>query len=46
MVGVGIYLEEAVREGRLTKGESSRNKKKPSYGFSKKKEGDKNIVMQ
>ena len=37
MVGMGICLEEAVREGRLTKGESSVNTKKPSYGFTKKK---------
>ena len=40
MVGMGIWLEEAVREGRLTKSESSRNMKKPSYGFAKKKEED------
>ena len=46
MVGVDIRLEEVVREGRLTKSESSRNTKKPSYGFSKNKEGDTNVVMQ
>ena len=46
MVGMGIRLEEAIREGRITKGESSRNTKKPSYGFTKKKEGDTNAVKQ
>ena len=46
MVGMGILLEEAVREGRLTKSEGSRGAKKPSYGFSKKKEGDANAVIQ
>ena len=43
---MGICLEEAVREGRLTKSESSGSMKKPSYGFSKKKEGDTNAVIQ
>ena len=46
MVGMGVRLEEAVREGRLKKGEGSRGVKKPSYGFTKKKEGDTNAVMQ
>ena len=46
MVGMGIHLEEAVREGCLTKSESFGGTKKPSYGFSKKKEGDTNVVMQ
>ena len=46
MVGMGIQLEEAVREGRLTRSESSGGVKKPSYGFTKKKEGDENAVMQ
>ena len=46
MVGMGIHLEEAVREGRLIKGKSSGNTKKPSYGFAKKKEGDTNVVMK
>ena len=46
MVGMGIRLEEAVREDRLTRSESSRGVKKPSYGFTKKKEGDENFVMQ
>ena len=46
MVGVGIRLKEAVREGRLTKSESSGSAKKPSYGFAKKKEGDANAVIQ
>ena len=46
MVGMGIGLEEAVREGRLTKGESPGSTKKPSYGFAKNKEGDTNVVMQ
>ena len=46
MVGMGIRLEEAIREGRLTKSESSGSAKKPSYGFTKKKEGDTNVVMQ
>ena len=46
MVGMRIRLEEAVREGRLTKSESLGSVKKPSYGFTKKKEGDTNDVMQ
>ena len=37
MVGMGIRLEEAVREGRLTKSEGSGGVKKPSYRFTKKK---------
>ena len=43
---MGIRLEEVVREGRLTRSESSRNTKKPSYGFTKKNEVDTNAVMQ
>ena len=35
-----------MREGRLTKGEGSGGVKKPAYGFTKKKEGDTNAVMQ
>ena len=46
MVGTSIRLEEVVREGRLTKGEGSGGAKKPSYGFTKKKEGDANAVIQ
>ena len=46
MVCMGILLEEAVREVRLTKSESSGSAKKPSYGFAKNKEGDTNDVMQ
>ena len=46
MVGMGICLEEAVREGRLTKSEGSGGVKKPSYGFTKKKEGGVNAVIQ
>ena len=46
MVGMVIRLEEAIREGRLTKSESYGGVKKPSYGFTKKKEGDANAVMQ
>ena len=46
MVGMGIRLEEAVREGRLTKSESFGSTKKPSYGFTKKKEGDTNAIIQ
>ena len=34
MVSIGVRLEEAVREGRLTKYEGT---KKSSYGFSRKK---------
>ena len=37
MVCMGSNLEEAVREGRLTKSEGSGGAKKPSYGFTKKK---------
>ena len=43
---MGIRLEEAVREGRLTKNESSINVKKPSYGFVKNKKGETNVVIQ
>ena len=39
MVGMGVRLEEAVREGRLAKGEGYGGVKKPAYGFTKKKEG-------
>ena len=46
MVGMGIRLEEAVREGHLTKSESSGGVKKTSYGFTKNKDGDANVVMQ
>ena len=46
MVGMGVRLEEAVREGRLTKGEGSGGVKNPAYGFTKKKEGDANAVIQ
>ena len=46
MVKMGIRLEEAVREGRLTRSEGSGGVKKPSYGFTKNKEGDANVVMQ
>ena len=46
MVGVGVLLEEAVREGRLTKGEGTRGVKKLAYGFTKKKDGDTNDVIQ
>ena len=44
MVRMGVHLEEAIREGRLTKSEGSSNVKKPSYGFVKKKEGETNVV--
>ena len=30
----------------MTRGENSSSMKKPSYGFSKKKEGDTNVVIQ
>ena len=46
MVGMVIRLEEAVREGHITKSESSGNTKKPSYGFTINKEGDTNVVIQ
>ena len=46
MVGMGIRLEEVVKEGRLIKGEGSGGVKKPAYGFAKKKEGDTNAVIQ
>ena len=35
-----------VQQVRLTKSEISGGTKKPSYGFSKKKEGDTNVVIQ
>ena len=38
MVGMGIHLEEAVREGGLSRSEGSGgSSKKQAYGFSKKK---------
>ena len=37
MVSMGVHLEEAVREGRLTRGENSNSAKKPSYMFSRNK---------
>ena len=46
MVSMGVRLEEAVREGRLSKDEGSSGTKKSSYGFSKKKEGETNVVVQ
>ena len=46
MVGVGVRLEEAVREGRLTRSENSGSTKKPSYGFGKNKERESNAVIQ
>ena len=46
MVGMGVRLEEAMREGRLTRDEGSSGTKKQSYGFSRKKEGDTNFVVQ
>ena len=46
MVRMGVRLEEEVREGHLEKGEGSGGLKKPAYGFTKKKEGDTNAVMQ
>ena len=45
MVGMGVRLEEAVREGRLTKGENTSSVEKPSFGF-KKKEGETNGIIQ
>ena len=38
MVGMGVRLEEAVREGCLTNSENSGSTKKPSYIIAKKKE--------
>ena len=35
-----------MREGSLTKSESSSNVKKPSYRFIKKKEGETNVLIQ
>ena len=43
MVSMGVRLEEAVREGRLTKDEGT---KKSSYGFSRKKESETNVVIK
>ena len=42
MVSMGVRLEEAVREGRLTKDEGT---KKSSYEFSRKKESEMNVVI-
>ena len=44
MVGMEVHLEEAVREGRLTRSDNSDSMKKPSYGFAKNK-GEKNVVI-
>ena len=46
MVGMGIRLKEAVREGRLSRDEGSSGTKKQGYGFSIKKEGDTNVITQ
>ena len=43
---MGVRLEEAVREVRLTRSENSSSTKEPSYGFDKKKEGDTNVFIQ
>ena len=44
MVSMGVRLEAVVRERRLSKGEGSSGTKKPSFGFSKKKE-EVNVVV-
>src|ERR1051325_1118284 len=44
MVSMGVRLEEVVRVGRLSKEEGSSGAKKPSFGFSKKKE-EVNVVV-
>ena len=46
MVCMGVRLEEAVREGRLTKYEGSSGTNKSSYGFSKNKEIKINVVAE
>ena len=43
MVSMGVRLKEAVRKGCLTKDEGT---KKSSYGFSRKKESETNIVIE
>ena len=43
MVSMGVRLEEFVREGRLTKDEGIN---KSSYGFSRKKESEINVVAE
>ena len=45
MVSMGVRLKESVREGRLSNDEGSSGTKKPSYGFSKKKESETNVVV-
>ena len=42
MVRMGVCLEDAVREGHLTKDEGT---KKSSYGFSRNKESETNVVI-
>ena len=42
MVSMSVRLEEAIREGRLTKDEGT---KKSSYRFSQNKESEKNVVI-
>ena len=42
MVRMGVCLEDAVREGHLTKDEGT---KKSSYGFSRKKDKDTNAFI-
>ena len=46
MVSTSVRLEEAVREGQWLKDEGSSGTKKSSYWFSKKKEGETNVVVQ
>ena len=47
MVNMGVRLEEAVREGRMTRDDGSNSgAKKPSYGFTKKKEQDANAISR
>ena len=47
MVNMGVRLEEAVREGRLIKGEEiASGSKKYGSGFPKKKEKDVSMVYQ
>ena len=46
MESMGVRLEEAVREGRLTKEKGSSGTRKSSYGFSRKKESETNAVVE
>ena len=46
VLGMGVRLEEVVREGRLTKSENSGDAKKPSFGFVKRKKEKQTLLFK